>query len=254
MNNTEPRSTTQAVERALSILVLLARNGPSRLTDLAREIGVHKSTASRMMSALERFRLVEQTGNRGRYRLGFGIVRLAGATAAQLDIARESRPVCVRLAAELRDTVSLSVREADGVTAVVQEPETERNWIGLRAPLHATASGKVLLASFGFEELGEMLERPRERFTPHTITAPGVLLADLNRTRDRGWAATNGELEPDLNSVAVALRGPGGRIVGALSVSAGKTSLRPRDFREVARILADGAEEILERLHRFADA
>ncbi|GAB3387576.1 IclR family transcriptional regulator [Amycolatopsis echigonensis] len=254
MNNTEPRSTTQAVERALSILVLLARNGPSRLTDLAREIGVHKSTASRMMSALERFRLVEQTGNRGRYRLGFGIVRLAGATATQLDIARESRPVCVRLAAELRGTVSLSVREADGVTAVVQEPETERNWIGLRAPLHATASGKVLLASFGFEELGEMLERPRERFTPHTITAPGVLLADLNRTRDRGWAATSGELEPDLNSVAVAVRGPGGRIVGALSVSAGKTSLRPRDFREVARILADGAEEILERLHRFADA
>ncbi|TNC25758.1 IclR family transcriptional regulator [Amycolatopsis alkalitolerans] len=248
----EARSVSQTVDRALSMLTLLARNGPSGVTELARELGVHKSTASRLMAALEKYRFVEQVGNRGKYRLGFGIVRLAGATAAQLDIAAESRPVCLRLAAELRGTVSVSVFEGGGVTAVAQEPSTERNWIGLRAPLHATASGKVLLASFGFEELGEALEQPRQRFTPHTVTAPGALLADLSRVRDRGWASTSGELEPGLNAVAVPVRGPGGRVAGALSVSAAAEYLRSSDFPDIARALGRGADEILDRLRRLA--
>ncbi|GAA0535334.1 IclR family transcriptional regulator [Saccharopolyspora thermophila] len=248
----EPRTPTQAVDRALSMLILLAKRGPSGVTELALELGVHKSTASRLLAALERQRFVEQAGPRGKYRLGFGIVRLAGATAAQLDIARESRPVCVRLASELRGTVSLSVLEGGGATAVVQEPSTERNWIGLRVPLHATASGKVLLASFGFEELDDALSRPLQRFTAHTVTSPGALLADLNRVRDRGWAAASGEFEPDLHSVAVPVRGPGGRIAGALSVSADGYHLPPAEFQRTARILTEAAAEILDRLQSLA--
>ncbi|GLY71545.1 IclR family transcriptional regulator [Amycolatopsis taiwanensis] len=248
----EPRTPSQAVDRALSMLTLLAQRGPSGVTELAREIGVHKSTASRLMAALEKYRFVEQDGRRGKYRLGFGIVRLAGATAAQLDIAGESRPVCVRLASELRGTVSLSVLEGGSATAIVQEPDTERNWIGLRVPLHATASGKVLLASFGFEDLGAALAGPLERFTPQTVTSPGALLADLSRVLDRGWAAASGEFETDLNSVAVPVRGPGGRIAGALSVSAGADHLGVADFQDVARVLIQAAEEILDRLQRLA--
>lgn len=245
---TEPKTPSQSVDRALSILTLLAQRGPLGVTDLARHLGVHKSTATRLLATLEKFRFVEQDGNRGKFRLGFGIVRLAGATAAQLDIAKEGRPVCARLATELRGTVTLSVLEGGGATAVAQEPSTERNWIGLRMPLHATATGKVLLASFGFEELSSALERPRQRFTANTITASGALLADLNRTRDRGWGATIGELELGLNSVAVPVRGPGDRIVGALSVSASDEHLHPDDFKDIARILTQAADEILTRL------
>ncbi|WP_190813338.1 IclR family transcriptional regulator [Saccharopolyspora pogona] len=248
----EPRTQTQAVDRALSMLVLLAQRGPAGVTELARELGVHKSTASRLMTALEKHRFVERIGPRGRYRLGFGIVRLAGATAAKLDIAGESRPICARLASELRGTVSLSVFEGGGATAVVQEPSTERNWIGLRVPLHATASGKVLLASFGFEEIDDALKQPLRRFTAHTVTSRGALLADLNRVRDRGWAAASGEFEPDLHTVAVPVRGPGGRIAGALSVSADEAHLRPADFQGISRILAQAAEEILDRLQSLA--
>ncbi|AXB42768.1 IclR family transcriptional regulator [Amycolatopsis albispora] len=248
----EPRSSSQTVDRALSMLTLLAQRGPAGVTDLARELGVHKSTATRLLSALEKFRFVEQDGNRGKYRLGFGIVRLAGATTAQLDIGREGRPVCARLAAELYGgTVSLSVLEGGGATAVVQEPSTERNWIGVRMPLHATATGKVLLASLGFEELSNALERPRQRLTANTITASGALLADLNRVRDRGWAATIGELETGLNSVAVPVRGPGGRIAGALSVSAAEEHLGLDDFQDIARVLTQAADEILARLQRL---
>ncbi|MDA3625495.1 IclR family transcriptional regulator [Saccharopolyspora oryzae] len=248
----EPRTATQAVDRALSMLTLLAQHGPSGVTELARELGVHKSTVSRLMTTMEKFRFVEQVGSRGKFQLGFGIVRLAGATTAQLDIARESKSICARLSSELHGTVSLSVLEGGGATTVTQEPRTERNWIGLRVPLHATACGKVLLANFGFEELEEVLRQPLPRFTENTIISRGALTADLNRVRDRGWATAVGEFEAELRSVAVPVRGPGGRMAGALSVSADSQHLRGTDFPAVARVLGEAAEEILERLQDLA--
>lgn len=248
----EPRTATQAVERALSMLVLLGQRGPSGVTELARELGVHKSTASRLMTTLEKFRFVEQAGSRGKFQLGFGIVRLAGATAAQLDIAREGKSICTRLASELRGTVSLSVLDGGGATTVTQEPSTVRNWIGLRLPLHATASGKVLLANFGFEELEEFLRQPLPRFTDRTVVSRGALTAELNRVRDRGWATACGEFEAELHSVSVPVRGPGGRVAGALSVTADSDHLRAADLPGVARALSEAAEEILERLQQLA--
>ncbi|TDC95475.1 IclR family transcriptional regulator [Saccharopolyspora aridisoli] len=248
----EPRTATQAVERALSLLVLLGQRGPSGVTELARELGVHKSTASRLMTTMEKFRFVEQVGSRGKFQLGFGIVRLAGTTAAQLDIAREGKPICTRLASELRGIVSISVLDAGGATTVAQEPSTERNWIGLRLPLHATASGKVLLANFGFEQLEEALRQPLPRFTERTIVSRGALTADLNRVRDRGWATACGEFEAELHSVAVPVLRPGGRVAGALSVTADSEHLRAADFPALARVLGEAAEEILERLQQLA--
>ena len=80
-------SSVQSVDRAIAILEILAREGATRVTDLANALDVHKSTAFRLLTALEQGGLVEQSGDRGRYRLGFGVVRLAGAATAQLDLA-----------------------------------------------------------------------------------------------------------------------------------------------------------------------
>ena len=90
----------QSVDRALGILEVLARTGESGVTELALELGVHKSTAFRLVATLEAHRLVEQTSDRGRYRLGMGILRLAGATTARLDLVQEARPISRQLAAD----------------------------------------------------------------------------------------------------------------------------------------------------------
>lgn len=74
--------TVQSVDRAVSILEFLAQHGTLGVTALAKELGVHKSTASRLVAALERRGLVEQVEERGQYRIGVGILRLAGATSA----------------------------------------------------------------------------------------------------------------------------------------------------------------------------
>ena len=99
----------QSVERALVILDILARSGEAGVTSLANEIGVHKSTALRLVSTLEQGGLVEQTGDRGKYRLGVGVLRLAGATAARLDVVAEARPICRRLAADTGETINIAV-------------------------------------------------------------------------------------------------------------------------------------------------
>jgi DNA-binding IclR family transcriptional regulator len=99
----------QSVDRALSILEILARQGDAGVTEIGKELGVHKSTAFRLLAALESHGFVEQSEDRGSYRLGFGIVRLAGSITAQLDLNRQGRAACERLAADLDDTVNIAI-------------------------------------------------------------------------------------------------------------------------------------------------
>src|SRR5436190_8002632 len=102
-------SPVQSVDRAITILEILARTGEGGVTEIAADLKVHKSTAFRLISALEQRGLVEQTEDRGKYRLGVGILRLAGATTARLDVVQESRPICKRLASETGETVNIAV-------------------------------------------------------------------------------------------------------------------------------------------------
>ena len=108
-NSGDAAGGVQSVDRALTILAILARLGQAGVTEIAVELGVHKSTAFRLVSTLEAHELVEQTEERGKYRLGLGLVRLAGASTARLDVVQEARPVCRRLAAESGETVNVAV-------------------------------------------------------------------------------------------------------------------------------------------------
>src|SRR5271157_3880093 len=97
----EGAGTVQSVDRAVAILEILARDGEAGVTEVARELEVHKSTASRLLAALDRRELVARDAARGKFRLGVGIVRLAGAVSQKLDVVQESRPVCRALAQEV---------------------------------------------------------------------------------------------------------------------------------------------------------
>ena len=105
----EAGTGVQSVDRALTILEVLAQVGEAGVTEIAGQLGVHKSTAFRLVATLEAHRLVEQTTERGRYRLGVGVLRLAGATTARLDLVQEARPVCRQLAADTGETVNIAV-------------------------------------------------------------------------------------------------------------------------------------------------
>ncbi|MGV2387160.1 MAG UNVERIFIED_CONTAM: IclR family transcriptional regulator, partial [Thermobifida fusca] len=233
-------SQVQSVDRAIAILYLLAERGRdgAGVTEVAAELGVHKSTAFRLIEALENGDLVEQLEERGKYHLGRGIVRLAGATTAQLELTTESRPVCRRLAAELGETVNLAIADTGEVTNILQEYGSSaisgRNWIGKRTPLHATASGKVLLTWADGEEVREVLAGELTEYTSHTITEVRALEAELAKVREQGWASASEELELGLNALAAPIRNSTGEVVAAVGVSGPSYRLTVESFPEIA--------------------
>jgi DNA-binding IclR family transcriptional regulator len=238
----------QSVDRALSILEILARRGDAGVTEIGKELGVHKSTAFRLLAVLEGRGFVEQTEDRGTYRLGFGIVRLAGAITAQYDLTRQGRAACERLAADLGDTVNIAILDGQRAVNVTQSRGAasiaSHNWIGQQTPLHATSSGKVLLAFGPAAVRAAVLADPLDRFTDATVTDPARLATELDRVREAGWASTAEEYEIGLNAVAAPIRGADGAVVAALSVSGPAYRLTADSFPGIGTRVAEAADEV----------
>jgi DNA-binding IclR family transcriptional regulator len=242
-------SAVQSVDRAIAVLEILASRGEAGVSEVATEIDVHKSTAFRLLSALEDRGLVEQVEDRGKYRLGFGIVRLAGAVADRLDVTRLGRPVCERLASEIGETANLAVRqshyavnlyEARGPASVATH-----NWVGQLTPLHCTSSGKVLLAYLPAEERTQLLsEAGLPPLTGNTITLGAALEEDLRLARSRGYAVAIEEYEVGLNAVAAPIRGREGVVMAAVSASGPAYRFAPDRMHELAPVLLAGAADI----------
>lgn len=245
-------SPVQSVDRAVTILEILARRGETGVTEFAAELGVHKSTAFRLVAALEMRGLVEQPGERGKYRLGLGLIRLAGAATVRMDISQQSRPVCERLAAEVAETINVAILDGDHAVNIDQvygpSALTTHNWVGQRTALHATSSGKVLLAYLPEEAQKQRLAAPLERFTPHTVTDPDLLLAQLNQVLVGGFAYCVEELEIGLNAVAAPVLAHNGQVVAAISASGPSFRLTEDRIPEVAAAVRAAADEVSGRL------
>jgi IclR family acetate operon transcriptional repressor len=247
-----PDSPVQSVDRAVTVLEILARSGEAGVTEIAMEIGVHKSTAFRLISALENRGLVAQDVGRGKYRLGVGILRLAGATTARLDVVQEGRQICERLAQEVGETINLAVL-ADGAALYVDQTAgpsalQTRNWVGQRLALHATSNGKVLLAHLAPAARAEFLVAALEAFTTKTLVDVERLEAQLTEVRQRGYATTVDELELGLTAVAAPVYNVDGAVIAALSASGPSFRLTRQRVPQVARAVMRASDEISRRM------
>jgi DNA-binding IclR family transcriptional regulator len=243
----------QSVDRAVSILEILSQRGEAGVSEVALQIGVHKSTAFRLLGALESRGLVEQAEDRGKYRLSFGIIRLAGGVAARLDLTQQGRPVCRRLAEEIGETVNIAVARSHYAVNLdqVRGPSsvTAYNWVGQLTPLHATSSGKVLLAFFDDRHREQAVEAAGlEKFTANTIVSAEALERQLAEVRERGYAVTVEELEIGLNAVAAPVRAYDGEVVAAVSASGPAYRFGEKRLHEVAPALIAAAADISHRL------
>jgi DNA-binding IclR family transcriptional regulator len=244
-------ATVQSVDRALTILELLARDGEAGVTEIAAGLGVHKSTAFRLLVTLESHRLVEQVGDRGRYRLGVGNLRLAGATTARLDLVTEARPVCRQLAADTGETVNITVRSETSALYLDQVAGSSalqsHNWVGQHIPLHATSNGKVLLSELSDVELKAAL-RELPRFTDATIVARARLRDELAKVREDGYALAVDELELGLTAAAAPIRSAHGDIIASMSISGPTFRLDDQRLAEAVPMLVAAATEVSHRL------
>jgi IclR family transcriptional regulator, acetate operon repressor len=242
----------RSVDRAVTVLEIVAARGEIGITELADELGVHKSTASRLVAALARRGLLEQKGDRGRIALGFGVVRLAAAATGSMDLARLGQPTCQQLAEVVGETVNLAVHDGEAAINVAQEfgtsSVTTRNWVGRRTPLHATSAGKVLLAYMNDADRRAFLRRRLPRYTESTITEAAALRTELARVIDEGNARSFEELEAGLHAVAVPVWGAGDVVVAALSAAGPSYRLPRRRARAIVPDLRAAAEELSTRL------
>jgi DNA-binding IclR family transcriptional regulator len=251
MRNTEGGGL-QSVTRALISLELIAEAGELGVTELGRRLGVHKATASRLAATLADRGLVERDPATERYRLGFGLIRLAGAALAGLDLVSSARPVLDELAETTHETVTLGVLSGDDVVSIDQVTGTRSivsvSWVGKRTPLHTTSTGKVFLAFMGDVERDRRLSSPLERSTLRSVVEPGQLRTQLTEVRRRGYAQTLEELEEGLNAVAAPVRQADGEVVAALSVSGPAFRMRPVDLPRIGRLTIEAADAISRRL------
>lgn len=207
----------QSADKALAILAAFDEGRPDvGVSELAAELGMHKSTVSRLLAALERRGLVRRAGER--FAPGPELARLGALAMRGLALVETAREPLERLAGLTGETVNLAVRDDERALNVLQVDAAHfvgvTDWTGRAAPLHASANGKALLA-FGSADLPRRLPR----LTARTIVDRAELRAELERTKRAGFAVAVEELELGLHAVAAPVHDALGACVAAVSVS-----------------------------------
>jgi DNA-binding IclR family transcriptional regulator len=225
------------VDRGADLLVrVLESEQPVALTDLASAAGLPKSTASRLVSALERRGLIEQDGERGRLRPGPAILRVAERSMLERSIVEVSRPALDALAGASGETINLAVPGPEGVEHIAQVDSRHflgaGQWLGRSVGYEHSANGKVF-AAFGRGPAGP--------------AAP----AELEAVRRDGFATSIDELEVGLSAMAAPVRGARGEVIAALSISGPTLRMTEDRIRELQPILISEAGTLSRRLgHR----
>lgn len=237
----------QSVDRAMRLVEILAGRRVAGVTELAQAIGVHKSTASRLLATLDLHGIVEQDPGHG-YRLGWGLIRLADGASGHARLLRASHPVTERLAHEVGEVVNVAVLDGDvivDIDQVIADPAADpRDWTGRLTPLHATAGGKVLLAGLPEDQAVKLLGDHLTRHTAATRTDIGALLDELAEVRSQGWAITVDELEVGLTAASAPIFAANGETMATLTVSGPSARLVPERAAAVAALTAERAGEI----------
>jgi DNA-binding IclR family transcriptional regulator len=238
-----------AVERAIALLDVLADGtGPRGVNELARAVGAHASTVSRLLGTLAESGLVEREPGSGRYRLGLRLAHWGNAAVAGRDLRELARPLLVELAELTGETATLSLAAGtEALTAdYVASSQTvlSQARVGRASVGHATAVGKVLLA-FRPDAL-VALPAQLEPFTERTIVDRSALERVLAKVREQGFAEATDEREPGLHAIAVPVLDGHGVLAAVLGLQG------PDRFDAAAR--ARALEPLRERAGRLGAA
>ncbi|MGH9324648.1 MAG: IclR family transcriptional regulator [Vicinamibacteria bacterium] len=243
----------QAVLRAISLLKAFTPERPEKeLVDLAKEVGLSRSTAHRLLSALESEGLVSRHPVSARYRLGPEAVVLGARALRAVSLRETVRSELESLAEETGETATLEVLsqgrmlildEVLGAHLVGASPSLGTSWA-----LHATSTGKAILAELPPDRKNELLSLPLKRFTPRTIVSLDELEAELSRVRVDGFATVSSELEEGYAAAGAVIRVPIREPHATLSVGGPSARLEPKALRELGALVKSRADAVSRRL------
>lgn len=246
----------QSVRRAVELLMVIARSPEQvSVTEMARRLGVHASTVSRLLKALEAYQLVTQDAQTLRFDLGPTCLQLGQVFLSRVEISEIAEPYMHTLTRQTGLMTHLAVLRAGQVVHLKHvlpdpplpcRPVAERYAVG---HVHAEALGKVLLAFQPDDVIQETLSRVQlKRLTEATITSRRELLRELEQVRKAGYAVDNGECVPYIRCVAVPIWNHTGKVEAALSLSGLREHIGPENAPLLAQKLNEVAGEISRRI------
>jgi DNA-binding IclR family transcriptional regulator len=241
VSDAEVAGGVKSVASALDVLDCFVSDEELGVSEVARRLGVAKSTAHRLLTTLVSRGVVEQDAASGRYRLGIHLFELGQLVLQRNELRRRS----TTLLEELRElsgwTVHLSIAQGADTLFLERLPtlrgmqvmrEFRRRW-----PLHATSSGKAICA-YDPEATAARVEAGFPAFTPHTITSEKAFAAELAKVRSRGYATSREELMADLASVAAPVLDLHGVAIAAISITGSVSELADARDRQVRLVTA----------------
>ena len=247
--------TTTSVDNALWLLQLVGESQALRVAEAADLLGVARSTAHRLLTALRRRGFVMQDRPNGAYRPGPALHEIGLAAVSRIDVRRIARPVLEQLRDETGETISLAVLEGDTIRFVdcVESARSVRvgNRTGVVRLAHASAVGKAILAELPPGELDRRY--PSAELTPGTassLTDLAELHAQLAEIRAQGYALNWEESAEGVSAVAVALRDTAGTPLAAIGIAAPSSRTGSIEgIRAHAPAVLRAARLVQERLH-----
>lgn len=208
-------SGVNVLSKAVQVLKACHRlGGGLSLGTLAREVGIPRSTVQRIVQSLAAEGFLVSTG--AAHSISLGPELLAMGAASAMDIVERTHPLLKELARETGETVDLSRLSREHAIFVDQAPGTHRlqavSAVGNSFPLHCTANGKAMLALMEEHELQRALLKPRQAYTPKTITQSGALMAEIAEIRRTGVGIDSEEHTLGIAAIGMAFRAPTGQI------------------------------------------
>ena len=215
----------KVLEKALAVLELFDEQGTElTVTEISQRLGIHKTTAFRIVAVLDEANYLEKAHGSMKYRLGFKLLHLGSLVEGGTELKKRARPILEKLKQECDETVHLVILNKGEALYLdkIEGLKTVRvvSRVGMTLPAHCSGVGKVLLAYLPEDRVESIIRaKGLKRFTPNTITEREALRTELRRIRERGYALDNEEIEVGLKCVAAPISDGSGTVIGALSIS-----------------------------------
>lgn len=253
-----PQGAAASLLNGLRVLEAFRVDDPALgVTEVAQRVGLHKSTVSRILTGLAEAGYVQRDPGTGRYRLGLGVISLAGPLLAELDVRRLAREGLEQLTAQLRETSALSVWNGAEAIVVEQIPSPQyvkhTAYIGTRYDRWESSSVRLFLAHLAAGTVAELLDSGRISRDEAPLRGEDVQV-HLRRIRAEGYALNDGRTDPQELGISVPVHDFDGAVVGCVTLSAPRARIATEDIPHLVTAVKDAAGRITERFGGARDA
>ncbi|MQA94343.1 MAG: helix-turn-helix domain-containing protein [Streptosporangiales bacterium] len=215
----------QSVTRTLKVIEEIARRQPVGVGELARSLGLPKSTVQRILGTLhEAGWLTPAGGDLTRWLLSARIAAIGYRSAPEVGLRETALGPMRELGDVTGETIHLSVPDGDRCMVLIERVDSTQavrtyNQLGTTSPFHTTSTGRSVLAHLPADVADAIIARGLERFTDRTVTDPDVLRADLAAIRSRGYAINLGENRTNVCAIGAPVFGPSGAPIAGICIS-----------------------------------